>query len=116
MSDQTKAIKDEWWGFCLEHGLVVIDRTIATNRPGKGGKLIFLRCKDWTRYEEDRKRWDPPYYYSSVVQERHRQFLDVAGRIAPATRKVRKKNRASICWYCNQSVDNSIDLECPACG
>jgi hypothetical protein len=152
MSNRTKQIKDEWWGFSPEHGWVVLDRKIATNCPGKGGKLIFLCCKDWTRYEEDRKRWEPPYYYfsdryletlneigaleaqhalndlkdkykhkkeefySSVVQDRHRQFLEDAGRIAPETRKARKKNRASYCWNCKQPVDNSIDLECSACG
>ncbi len=152
MSSENKTIKDEWWGLSPEHGWVVLDRNIATNRPGKAGKLIFLRCKDWSSYEEERKRWDPPYYffsdryletlsgnealeaqkslnaikaeykhkkvefYSSVVQERHRQFLEDAGRVAPEIRKARKKSRASYCWNCKQQVDNSIDLECSACG
>jgi len=145
-------MKDEWWGFSPEHGWVVLDRKIATNRPGKGGKLIFLRCRDWTHYKEDRKKWDPPYYYfenqylksltekdafdartilnglkdeckhkkeefySSVVRELHSQFLEKAGRAAPETKKAINKNRASYCWNCKQPVDNSVDLECSACG
>lgn len=152
MPNQTKAVKDEWWGFSPEHGWVILDRNIATNRPGKAGNLTFLRCKDWSSFEEDRKRWEPPYYnfsdryletlrsnealearkvlenlkdeykrkqegfYSSVVQERHRQFLRDAGLTAPETRKARKKNRTSYCWNCKQSVANSIDLECKTCG
>ena len=146
------SINNEWWGFSPKHGWVVLDRNITTNRPAIPGKLIFLRCKDWTSYEEERKKWEPPLYifsdqyleslsenialetqkilddlkyeyahkkeefYSSVVQERHRQFLNDAGRVAPATRKARKKNRSSNCWNCKQPVDNSIDLECVACG
>jgi hypothetical protein len=152
MSTQAAIVKDEWWGFSSEHGWVVLDREIATNRPGKTGKLIFLCCSNWVRYEDERERWDRPYYifseryleslnekdvivareilaslkdeyqkrkeefYSSVVQERHRQFLANAGRSAPKTVRARKKSRASYCWNCRQPVDNSIDLECSGCG
>ncbi len=62
MSIHGKPEKDEWWGFSPEHGWVILDRNIATNRPGKGGNLVFLRCRDWTHYEEDCDRWEPPYY------------------------------------------------------
>lgn len=152
MSEQATIVKDEWWGFSSEHGWVVLDRKIATNRPGKNEKLVFLRCSDWVRYEDEREKWDRPYYifserhlealnekdaivarevltslkeeyqkkkeefYSSVVQERHREFLENAGRTAPQTVKARKENRASYCWNCKRPVDNSIDLECSGCG
>ena len=152
MSTQAAIVKDEWWGFSSEHGWVVLDRKIATNRPGKTGKLVFLRCSDWVRYEDEREKWDRPYYtfseryleslnekdaivarellaslkdeyqkkkeefYSSVVQERHRQFLEKSGRTVPGTVRARKENRASYCWNCKMPVDNSIDLECSGCG
>ncbi len=152
MPKQAGITKDEWWGFSSQYGWVVLDRKIATNRPGKSGKLVFLRCSDWVRFEDDRERWDRPYYifserylealneneasveraaleklkdeyqktkeefYSSVVQERHRQFLEKSGRIAPETVRAKKTNRASYCWNCKQPVDNSIDLECSGCG
>ena len=152
MSKQATTVNDEWWGFSSEHGWVVLDRKIATNRPGKFGKLVFLRCSDWMPYEVERGKWDRPYYtfaervvealnekdaivarevltslmeeyqkkkeafYSLVVQERHRQFLENAGRSAQQTVRARKKNRASFCGDCKQSLDNSIDLECTGCG
>jgi len=53
--------------------------------------------------------------YLSVVQERHRQFMSKAGRIAPESKRASKKNRVSHCWSCKQPVDNTIDLECSAC-
>lgn len=142
----------EWWGFSAEQGWVVLDRSIATNRPRKAERLVFLRCRDWVHYEDDRGNWNPPHYifseryletlgensaaverevlaslkaeyqirkvdfYSSVVQERHRRFLNNAGRSEVKTVKARKRVRVSHCWNCKQPVDNSIDLECSACG
>ncbi len=152
MTKETKATSDEWWGFSSHHGWVVLDRRIATNRPESLGDLVFLRCRDWAQYEEDRNNWDPPTYtfsdryletlsradaleakkvlvrfqdkykankdeyYASVVQEQHKNFFKARGGIAPETRQAQNKSRASVCWNCKKSVNNSVDLECLACG
>lgn len=72
MSPQTSSGNNEWWGVSHEYGWVILDRNIATNRPGKGGKLVFLRCKDWTHFEEERKKWEPPHY---VFADRYLETL-----------------------------------------
>jgi hypothetical protein len=52
----------DWWGYSKNYGWVVLDRKIPMNKPGKMGKLIFIRCHDWNSYEEDRNKWEPPLY------------------------------------------------------
>lgn len=52
----------EWWGFSKEHGWVVLDRSIPTNRPGVREDLLFFRCKDSTMVVEKREKWNPPLY------------------------------------------------------
>lgn len=50
------------------------------------------------------------------IKERHRLFFESSGYETPEVRKSREVNRVSHCWNCKQKVDNSIDLECSACG
>jgi hypothetical protein len=52
----------EWWGYSKEHGWVVLDRSIPSNRPGIKEDLTFFRCKDSTSFLEKRERWIPPLY------------------------------------------------------
>lgn len=53
---------DEWWGYSSEHGWVVLDRGMASNRPGITDDLLFYRFKDSTTFIEKRVRWNPPHY------------------------------------------------------
>jgi len=52
----------EWWGFSREHGWVVLDRELASNRPGITNDLLFYRCRDSATYIEKRAKWNPPEY------------------------------------------------------
>ena len=54
-----------WWGYSCQHGWVVLDRNIAVNRPGVSGNLVFLKCTDWTRFEELRTQWDVSYVFEN---------------------------------------------------
>ena len=65
MNNQIISKNSEWWGMSSEHGWVVLDRYIPTNRPGNEGKLVFLRCKDWHHFEEERNKWNSPNYIFS---------------------------------------------------
>lgn len=51
----------EWWGHSPTHGWVILDRRVANNRPG-GALLTFLKCKDWTSFEESKDCWTEPHY------------------------------------------------------
>ena len=72
MSSKINSDNTEWWGVSQDHGWVVLDRNISTNRPGKREKLVFLRCKDWTHFEEERKKWEAPYF---VFADRYLETL-----------------------------------------
>ena len=52
----------EWWGFSREHGWVVLDRELASNRPGITNDLLFYRCRDSATFIEKRAKWNPPEY------------------------------------------------------
>lgn len=52
----------EWWGFNVEHGWVVLDRSIPCNRPGIKDDLLFFRCRDAATIVEKREKWNPPLY------------------------------------------------------
>ncbi len=128
---------DIWWGYSLEHGSVALDRTITQNRPGSQRKLLFVRCRDWVCYEENRESWNPPNYvyglvdptlieqfrakkieiYASLVHERHSVFLQNNGLTVRETKyaKSHKRARVSVCWNCHKPLNNVIDLECSAC-
>lgn len=59
---------NEWWGYSQTQGWVVLNRRLYTNESGKGknGKYIFLRCSDWTEYEDLVSNWTAPYYVYGV--------------------------------------------------
>jgi len=125
---------DEWWGFSDEYGWVVLDRNIPHNRPGAAQSLLFLRCKDWTHYLEDRRKWDPPYY---MYEPRYMESLSnnplaEKGKLEELKKHYRKRkqqfyvmglkklpmksgHRSSHCWRCKNHVDNSYDKECNEC-
>ena len=52
----------QWWGHSKEHGWVVLDRSLPTNRPGLKENLVFFRCRDSVTFVEKRKNWNPPLY------------------------------------------------------
>jgi len=71
---------NEWWGYSKEHGWVVLDRSISENQPGNPKNLLFVKCVDWTIYEENRDNWKPPKYifernYISNLSTAERQQL-----------------------------------------
>ncbi len=53
----------QWWGHSKEHGWVVLDRSLPTNRPGLKENLVFFRCRDSVTFVEKRKNWSPPLYH-----------------------------------------------------
>jgi hypothetical protein len=55
----------DWWGISKEHGWVVLDRSIPNNKPGSRSNLIFIRCSDWTIYEDKWGNWNLPNYVFS---------------------------------------------------
>jgi hypothetical protein len=52
----------QWWGYSKEHGWVVLDRSISSNRPGVKGDLLFFRCRDSTTFLAKRAAWEVPAY------------------------------------------------------
>ena len=52
----------QWWGYSNEHGWVVLDRSIPSNRPGIDDDLLFLRCRDSTIFFTTRGAWNAPMY------------------------------------------------------
>jgi hypothetical protein len=52
----------QWWGYSKEHGWVVLDRSISSNRPGVRGDLLFFRCRDSTTFLAKRSSWQAPGY------------------------------------------------------
>ena len=53
---------NEWWGYSPKHGWVVLDRSVAENQSGSPTKLLFVKCADWSIYEENRENWEAPKY------------------------------------------------------
>ena len=53
---------DQWWGYSITYGWVVLDRALPINKPGASAQLLFVRCSDWVEYFEDRIKWDLPEY------------------------------------------------------
>jgi hypothetical protein len=51
-----------WWGYSKEHGWVMLDRSIACNKPGQTRPLLFVRCSDGVVFSEPRERWTEPHY------------------------------------------------------
>jgi len=52
----------EWWGFSREHGWVVLDRKLASNRPGIRDDLVFFSCRNSATFIETRANWKRPDY------------------------------------------------------
>jgi hypothetical protein len=52
----------QWWGYSKEHGWVVLDRSISSNRPGIKGDLLFFRCRDSSTFFAKRASWEAPAY------------------------------------------------------
>lgn len=57
-SYQKEANSDEWWGYSAIHGWVMLDKTMVCNRVSSMPEgFVFLRCRDWTEYEQGAERW-----------------------------------------------------------
>jgi hypothetical protein len=60
----------------------------------------------------------PGYEPRGSLEDRHKKFLRDRGLpdcgIRPAT--VHERHRVTHCWSCKEHLDNSVDLECAACG
>ncbi len=41
---------------------MVLDRELASNRPGIANDLLFFRCRDSATFIEKRVKWNPPNY------------------------------------------------------
>ena len=72
-------------------------------------KRILQKLKDEYRSRKEE-------LYLSLVQKRHKQFLENAGLATSEIRKAKGRHRTNNCWNCGQLVDNSIHLECLTCG
>jgi hypothetical protein len=56
-----------WWGYSKQHGWVVLDRTLPSNKSGLVADFFFLRCSDCTTFVDKRSKWLAPHYiYASV--------------------------------------------------
>ena len=53
---------DQWWGYSNAHGWVMLDRSVACNKPAQDCPLLFVRCSDGVVFSELRERWDAPHY------------------------------------------------------
>ena len=54
---------DEWWGFSIQHGWVILDRNIPNN---KTNNLVFLRCLDWQHYADTKQNWNNTKLYNGA--------------------------------------------------
>ncbi|PZN83420.1 MAG: hypothetical protein DM484_04425 [Candidatus Methylumidiphilus alinenensis] len=56
-----------WWGYSKEHGWVVLDRTLHSNKSGLIADFFFCRCNDSSTYIDKRSKWVAPHYvYASI--------------------------------------------------
>lgn len=81
---------DIWWGFSKEHGWVILDRSIAPNRPGVLEDLLFFKCSDGTLFSEARNRWDEPFY---IYAPRYIELFnnDSAGKASTELKELQAK-------------------------
>lgn len=140
-----KNSEDLWWGFSPEHGWVVLDRSIGRNKPGTA-QLLFFRCSDEVFFQDDRKRWKPPYYVFApryfeslpkaeqnasqhkldflkkaferrALQIARSQFFDRIRKDDPGLRPATNRfRRVTHCYDCKHPLDSVIDYECNKCG
>ena len=56
-----------WWGYSKEHGWVVLDRTLPSNKSGLVADFFFCQCSDCTTFVDKRSKWVAPHYiYASI--------------------------------------------------
>ena len=56
-----------WWGYSKDHGWVVLDRTLPSNKSGLVADFFFCRCRDSSTYLDKRSKWQAPHYvYASI--------------------------------------------------
>ena len=56
-----------WWGYSKDHGWVVLDRTLPSNKSGLVADFFFCRCSDSSTYLDKRSKWQAPHYvYASI--------------------------------------------------
>lgn len=56
-----------WWGYSINHGWVVIDRSIPPNKSGLSQDILYFRCRDSMIFLDSRSRWRAPLYiYAST--------------------------------------------------
>jgi hypothetical protein len=56
-----------WWGYSKQHGWVVLDRTLPSNKSGLIADFFFCRCSDSSTFVDKRSKWLAPHYiYASV--------------------------------------------------
>ncbi len=56
-----------WWGYSKEHGWVVLDRTLPSNKSGLVADFFFCQCSDSTTFIDKRSKWVAPHYiYASI--------------------------------------------------
>jgi hypothetical protein len=56
-----------WWGYSKEHGWVVLDRTLPSNKSGLVADFFFCRCSDGSTFIDKRCKWVAPHYiYASI--------------------------------------------------
>ena len=56
-----------WWGYSKEHGWVVLDRTLPSNKSGLVADFFFCQCSDASTFVDKRSKWVAPFYvYASI--------------------------------------------------
>jgi len=59
--------RDQWWGFSLKHGFVMLDRTKSINRSNSSSNMFeFTKCSNWSNYKDERRKWNSIKYYVSI--------------------------------------------------
>ena len=106
-----------WIGNSKDKGIVILDRKFKVNSSGGVGNslnIYFIKCNDWSIFKEERSKWSSPNYihfenfYKNIKEN---DKLDYKEKI----KKVSNFRRINHCWYCKDTVDNSIDYECVNC-
>lgn len=61
---ETNREKLLWMGFSDKYGWVILDRTLPANKPSHraGEKLYFIKCSNWSIFQEEKGKWEYPEY------------------------------------------------------
>lgn len=59
---------NEWWGYNQINGWVILNRKLTRNQSpiSKEHKYVFIRCSDWSQYEDLASNWSMPNYIYGV--------------------------------------------------